>query len=276
MLTTELATHGKPWHGEVIYRDGPIEPNAYTFSLAEIDTYSDDEVIDRLIEAGITESFFTKTKDWETEAEYRFVVPTRGMEPLLVYVRDVLRAIILGEFASQHYKPSIMSLLEQPGVKELNDPQSAWGDGAPFDRHTALARGCRPEAACRTSRKERHSHGRPRRGSGRTRAQDADPYRGSKSDELGLPNPGLGCRAFRPMWTNGPTALPPPARLSASSAPAHTAIPGKLGMAVRSLPRRRRRLLDSDRPQTERFRCAGLSQAWPKSRKGVDPVRGFT
>jgi hypothetical protein len=135
-LLTKLAKHGKPEHGEVIYRDGPIEATAYTFPLAEIDTYQDDVIIDRLIRAGMTELFFTKTKDWETEAEYRFVVPTRGLEPLLAYVRDALRAVILGELASEHYKPSIVSLLEQPGVKELNVRilRVLWGDGVPFLR----------------------------------------------------------------------------------------------------------------------------------------------
>ncbi len=135
-LMTELAKHGKPEHGAVMYRDGPIAPTAYTFSLAQIDSESDDDIIDHLIQAGMTELFFTKTKDWETEAEYRFVVPTRGIEPLPAYVRGALRAVILGELASEHYKPSIVTLLEQPGVRELNVRilRVRWGDGAPFLR----------------------------------------------------------------------------------------------------------------------------------------------
>ncbi len=80
--------------------------------------------------------FFTKVKDWESESEYRFAVPTVGTKPLLVYVRDALWAMMLAELLSEHYTPSIVTLLEQPGVKELDVKilRVSWQDGGQFLR----------------------------------------------------------------------------------------------------------------------------------------------
>ena len=102
----------------------------------EFDKYSDSEIIDRLITRNKDELFFTKAKDWETEFEYRLVVPTAGMEPLPVYVRDALRVVMLGELVGKEYTPSIVALLDEPGVKELEIRilRVLWQDGAPYLR----------------------------------------------------------------------------------------------------------------------------------------------
>jgi hypothetical protein len=135
MLTKELSKHGDPVHGPVVYHDGFIKPEGYTFPLDEMDTYSDEEIIARLIRAGMDELFFTKVMEG-SESEYRFVVPTAGTKPLLVPVRDALRAVMLGELVSEHYTPSIVALLEQSGVKELDVKilRVRWQDGGPFLR----------------------------------------------------------------------------------------------------------------------------------------------
>jgi len=137
MLRQELAPGDERiWDGPVVYRDGPIKADAYTFPDSEFDKYSDSEIIDRLITRNKDELFFTKAKDWEIEFEYRLVVPTAGMEPLPVYVRDALRVVMLGELVGKEYTPSIVALLDEPGVKELEIRilRVQWQDGAPYLR----------------------------------------------------------------------------------------------------------------------------------------------
>jgi Protein of unknown function (DUF2971) len=128
------------WYGPVAYRDGPIKPEAYTFSEREFYDYCDEEIIDRLITANRRELFFTKTKDWQTENEFRFVVPSIGTDPLPVFIRDALRVVLLGELTSEHYTPAILALLGKEGVAELNIRvlRLQWQDGAPFLRDPTL------------------------------------------------------------------------------------------------------------------------------------------
>ncbi|MGH9918018.1 MAG: DUF2971 domain-containing protein [Nitrososphaerales archaeon] len=136
VMLTKLAKHAELEHGEVVYRDGPIDPQAYTFSLADTERYTNEEIVDRMIRAGMHELFFTKVKDWEAEVEYRFVVPTRDTKPLYVPARGALRAVMLGEETSEHYTPAILRILEEPGTREIGIRvlRVRWGDGAPFLR----------------------------------------------------------------------------------------------------------------------------------------------
>src|SRR6266487_7145354 len=99
MVSEEVVRRGERlFHGPVVYRDGPIKAEAYTFPMSDFEAgYSNAKIIDRLITRNMDELFFTKVEDWKTEFEYRFVVPTAGMKPLLVYVRDALRSVMLGE-----------------------------------------------------------------------------------------------------------------------------------------------------------------------------------
>lgn len=140
-MRSEVKKHGeRMWCDPVAYRDGPIRPEAYTFSEREFEKFSDEEVIDRLITANRHELFFTKVTDWQTEKEFRFVVPSVGTDPLPVYVRDALRVVMLGELTSEHYTPAILALLGKEGVAELNIRvlRLRWQDGSPFLRDPTL------------------------------------------------------------------------------------------------------------------------------------------
>jgi hypothetical protein len=137
LVRSEIERRGERlWYGSICYRDGPIAPEAYTFSERGFEEFDDETIIDRLITANRDELFFTKVKDWETEKEFRFVVPTSDREPLAVYVRDALRVVMLGEHVSEHYTPALRALLTAEGVANLGIRllRVKWQDGAPFLR----------------------------------------------------------------------------------------------------------------------------------------------
>jgi hypothetical protein len=66
--------------------------------------------------------FFTKLTDWASEMEYRFVLPTDHEQPVLVPIRDALKAVIIGEGVSDVYLPAISKACEEKTDADLQSP----------------------------------------------------------------------------------------------------------------------------------------------------------
>ena len=60
-------------------------------------------------------------QDWETEMEYRLVLPTDHDQPVDVGIQDALKAIILGERASDAYLPAFASHLDRRAGAEIDE-----------------------------------------------------------------------------------------------------------------------------------------------------------
>jgi len=86
------------------------------------------EILDEHVKAHLRELFFTKLKDWESEMEYRLVLPTDDVLPVFVDIRKSLRAVVLGERVSDAYLPSLAKLC---GGQTVEIFKIRWPNGYP-------------------------------------------------------------------------------------------------------------------------------------------------
>jgi Protein of unknown function (DUF2971) len=73
--------------------------------------------------------FFTKTRDWETEHEYRFVVLGRDDSPLGVSYGDALTAVVAGERLPNWERPAVVAACEEAGAQALRVRWKNWRPG---------------------------------------------------------------------------------------------------------------------------------------------------
>lgn len=117
MVEHEAARHGELRHGAVRYVDAEIAVEARRFLIEKVREKAPREVLREHVHEHLDELFFTKLKDWETESEYRFVLQTDHLEPVLAYVRNSLRAVIVGNEVSHSYLPSLVDLCDPVSVE---------------------------------------------------------------------------------------------------------------------------------------------------------------
>jgi hypothetical protein len=73
--------------------------------------------------------FFTKTRDWETEHEYRFVVLGKDDLPLAVNYGISLVAVIAGERLPKWEQPAVGAACEEAGARALRVRWKNWRPG---------------------------------------------------------------------------------------------------------------------------------------------------
>jgi hypothetical protein len=108
---------GDVHHGPVTYVDRDIAPAALRLLLERTRGLPAEDAIRAHFEEHRDEFFFTKLRDWETEVEYRFVTLTGDEGPILVPIRNSLRAVIIGEEVDTHYLPALSQLCDDAGVE---------------------------------------------------------------------------------------------------------------------------------------------------------------
>lgn len=144
MVAHEAARHGELHHGAVRYVDAEIAIEARRFLIEKVKEKAPQEVLREHVQEHLDELFFTKLRDWATESEYRFVLQTDHVEPVLTYVRNSLRAVIVGDEVSHSYLPSLVEFCDPLSVEVW---QIRWQEARPrLQDPTALGiyRGERP------------------------------------------------------------------------------------------------------------------------------------
>jgi hypothetical protein len=128
-LTRRLARFGPLEHGPVQYVDRAIAPDALRFLIEESNHMPLTDALHKHFDTHVRELFFTKLRDWETEAEYRFVVRTDNTEPVDVNIAGSLRAVIIGEAVRPQYLPSLSALCDS---KRVSIHRIQWPHGRPY------------------------------------------------------------------------------------------------------------------------------------------------
>ncbi len=73
--------------------------------------------------------FFTKTRDWATEHEYRFVVIGEGDSPISINYGDSLEAVIAGERLPEWEQPAVVAACKEAGARALRVRWESWRPG---------------------------------------------------------------------------------------------------------------------------------------------------
>jgi hypothetical protein len=129
MLVHDLAGHGEVHHRPVRYVDAEIAVEARRFLMDELKDLPVDDALREHVAKHLDVLFFTKLRDWETEFEYRFVLEDRDADPVLVEVRNSMRAIIIGEDVSPSYVPALQALCDQVDARIL---RIRWQNARPW------------------------------------------------------------------------------------------------------------------------------------------------
>jgi hypothetical protein len=85
--------------------------------MDDIREQSASETLDEHVSTHLRELFFTKLKDWESEMEYRLVLPTNDDQPVYVGIQEALRAIVLGAQVSDAYLPALAKPCSEQNVQ---------------------------------------------------------------------------------------------------------------------------------------------------------------
>jgi hypothetical protein len=126
-IQKELGNKCKVFRGPIVYDDiNSIAP--YPINI--------DKIIAKGLEEGIREYFFeyyehfflTKSKDWETEYEYRWIIHGTSMSPEYISIENCIVGVIVGVDFPEVYEPSLIKL-----CKDLNIPvgRMVWRNGTP-------------------------------------------------------------------------------------------------------------------------------------------------
>jgi Protein of unknown function (DUF2971) len=139
----DMARHSVRHHGEltdapVRYVDAELAPQARSIILADIHKDAPQETLDEHLRTHLHELFFTKLKDWESEMEYRLVLPSDHDLPVYVGIRNALRALVLGERVSDAYLPSLAKPCDEQTVQIF---KIRWPYGRPRLEPKTLAAG---------------------------------------------------------------------------------------------------------------------------------------
>jgi Protein of unknown function (DUF2971) len=137
--THDLRRKGDLTHRKVKYVDSELAREAREVIMNDVRDQPASQALDEHLKKYAPEIFFTKLKDWASEMEYRLVLATANVEPAYVGIRGALRAIILGEQASDVYLPSLIESCREERVEIY---KIRWPYGRP--RLEARSRSTRP------------------------------------------------------------------------------------------------------------------------------------
>jgi Protein of unknown function (DUF2971) len=128
-LMREKLDHGGTLsEGFVEYEDGEIAPAAMHFILDEVRQHGVSAAVEEHVKKHLRELFFKKLADWDSEAEYRYVLQTADSDPVFVDVGGALRAVILGAAVPPVYLPALAELCDPSGIEIF---QIYWLNGRP-------------------------------------------------------------------------------------------------------------------------------------------------
>lgn len=113
------------YHQAVIYDGGGMhKPIIDRGELREPEFFS------RYVEDNSGSLFFTKTRDWETEHEYRFVsIAADDASPLVLSYGDSLEAVIAGDQLPAWEYPAVEAACERAGARALKMKWKNWRPG---------------------------------------------------------------------------------------------------------------------------------------------------
>jgi hypothetical protein len=126
--THNVRHRGHLTHDAVTYVDAELAPEARSIILADVRDRAAGETLDEHLRTHVRQLFFTKLKDWSTEMEYRLVLVTDDDLPVLVGIRNVVRAIVLGEQVSDAYLPAFAKPCSEQTVALF---KIRWPNGRP-------------------------------------------------------------------------------------------------------------------------------------------------
>jgi hypothetical protein len=114
------------YHRPVVYEDSRIRGRVVDWNSLK----SEPGYFVRYIEQHVDSLFFTKTLDWETEQEYRFVaVSQTSTPPVEADFQDSLVAVIAGEQLPHWEYPGIVKACHDVGAEALLMRWRAWRPG---------------------------------------------------------------------------------------------------------------------------------------------------
>lgn len=114
-ITRSLHDQGfaSPYHREVKYSvEGPAE-KLLSLDLNALAETPSAPAARRFVEDHHDDLFFLKTRDWETEFEYRFVVTAPACDYVFVDFGDALKSVIVGERFPTWQRPGAVTLCRQ-------------------------------------------------------------------------------------------------------------------------------------------------------------------
>jgi Protein of unknown function (DUF2971) len=114
-----------PYHKRIRYTSrGPTEALMRFPPL----TRTDPHAVSRYVEEHNDDLFFLKTRDWESEFEYRFVVTAPGEDYVYVDYGHALEAVIVGERFPRWQRPRAIAICQ---VADADAARISWRTGAP-------------------------------------------------------------------------------------------------------------------------------------------------
>lgn len=129
-MVADLDERGDVYHGAVDYTEEGLagEVQARTLVLENFKENTTQAVIDHIANH-YRELFFLKTKDWETECEYRFVVS--GFEHGYEYVEyeGALKAVVAGEKLPDWQVPAVRHACDKQNIEAL---EMLWENDRPW------------------------------------------------------------------------------------------------------------------------------------------------
>jgi len=116
----------KTYHRAVIYNGGGMLKPIIEGDAAR----SDPDFFDGYVEANFSALFFTKTLDWQTEHEYRFVaIAAADGSSLSIDYGDALKWVIAGNQLADWERPAVVGASLQAGARPLLMRWDHWRPG---------------------------------------------------------------------------------------------------------------------------------------------------
>jgi hypothetical protein len=119
--------------GEVEYDDEKLF-DLLPLSMDRILELKDSEIEKRVRDYFFTyfrEVFFRKSKDWENEYEYRWLIHSKNDAPEYVSIEGVLEEVLVGQDFPQIYEPSLTTICKELGIPAK---RIRWVNGVPDER----------------------------------------------------------------------------------------------------------------------------------------------
>ena len=129
-LRDQLLVEGAIMRGPVRY-ENTSALNAFVIDTRRVDpAHPRFAVIDQMM-THQKQLFLLKSKDWETEHEYRFLLRRDDRAPYFATVRASLRGVVLGDAVSEAYRPSVDALCH---TLQIGAARIGWDNGTPYLR----------------------------------------------------------------------------------------------------------------------------------------------
>lgn len=129
LVLPALESIGEPFSGSVTYMDAGIPNEATHLDLNDVNARGIEPVLDDLVASYARELFFTKSCDWATEREFRYMVRSRTPGPAFVSVKGALRALCQGSDVHRGSEPKLHRLCAEHDLDLL---KMEWNNGEPW------------------------------------------------------------------------------------------------------------------------------------------------